>query len=1055
MTTTSIIQTSFIAGEVSPSLFGRVDLAKYKNGASTCRNFFVNYRGGASSRAGGKYVGKCLQAGTSQNPPRFVPFQFNINQGYVLEFGDNTVVRAVTGTANSGGLVRLTLTTTRGLMTGNTMVVSGVGGTTEANGTWVITVVDSTHVTLTGTTYANAYTSGGSTSTSAGYMRIISDGGYVIEANKTITGISQATPGVITATSHGYAIGDWVYISGVAGMTEFNGLTWIIDSVPSADTFTVTDLFGNSVSTVDFDAYTSGGVANRIYTIVSPYAAVDLPYLKFTQSADTMSFGCLNQETSTEYVPYDLTRASATSWSFTALSVGATIAAPANLSVTAHASTTLSTYYSYVVTAVDADSGDESVASSSDEVHNNDISVNAGSNSMTWDAVSNAASYNVYRAIPLYGASVPSGVLYGYIGSSTGTNFVDTNIIADFTKTPPLNYNPFSGSGNQPSVVAYYQQRRVYANTLNNPDTYFMSRPGVYTNFDTSTSITDEDSIVGAPWAQQINGIQFMVPMNPGLVILTGNGAWLLNGGNNATITPSNQTATSQAYNGAHSHVMPIVINYDMLYVQTKGSIVRDLSFNFFQNVFTGTDLTVLSNHLFNYRQINQWAYAEEPYKLVWAVRDDGILLSLTFLKEQDVYAWARHDTNGFYVSVCSITEPPVDAVYVVTKRYINGQWVYYSERFDNRNWQTAEDAFCVDAGLSYPVSNPNAILTPSAADGTQNISSVIIIDGGSGYTSPTVEAVDPTGEGTGATFDVTVTDGVITAITVTSEGEGYQAGTEIVVTDDDGSGAVLQAVITNIISFTASAAVFSSGNVGDVIRIGNNNASVTSTGVTNNGGGKAVITTYVSTTQVLANVVEPIVAVIPNNPEDMPVPAISGEWSLATPTDTVTGLNHLEGMEVAIVADGSVVPNATVEDGAITLEQEASMITIGLPFTAQLQTLYIDPPAEGGTSQGRRKTINSVSVRCENTRGIEVGTNQPDASVQPNNANVPWTNMKEVKERTALVTAGNEIPLYTGDFYVNVPSGWDIKGQVAIQQQFPLPANILAMSVSYNMGDT
>jgi len=148
--------------------------------------------------------------------------------------------------------------------------------------------------------------------------------------------------------------------------------------------------------------------------------------------------------------------------------------------------------------------------------------------------------------------------------------------------------------------------------------------------------------------------------------------------------------------------VPPLVINYDMLYVQSKGSIVRDSAFNFFVNVFTGTDMTVLSNHLFNYHQINQWAYAEEPWKVVWCVRDDGIMLSLTFLKEQDIFGWARHDTNGLFV-VCSVTEPPVDAVYTIVKRYIIGEqeWVYYAERADNRNWSEVEDCFCVDAAIA------------------------------------------------------------------------------------------------------------------------------------------------------------------------------------------------------------------------------------------------------------------------------------------------------------------------------------------------------------------
>lgn len=1058
--TQSTIHNSFSGGEISPSLFGRTDLGKWNNGASTMRNFFGNYRGGASSRAGTAYVGTCLQTGNY--PCRDINFQFSINQGFALEFGDNTVVRVVTGTADNGsGLIRLTLVSTRGLMTGNTIVVSAVGGTTEANGTWVITVIDSTHVDLVGSSFSNAYTSGGSTSTSAGYMRIKSNGAYVIEATKAITGATVANPAVITAVAHDYVIGDWVYIIGMGGMTNFNGLTWIVKTVPSADTFTLTDLFGNTIDSSLFSAYTSGGTSARIYTIVSPYAAIDLPYLKSSQSKNTMSLTCVNQETSTEYPIYDLQRISSTNWVFTAVTFTSSITAPTGVVATAHASTTLSTYYSYVVTAVSQSTNEESIASSVSTVQNNDISVNAGSNSITWNVVSGAGSYNVYAATPQYGATTPSGVLYGFIGTSIGNNFVDTNIIADFTQVPPVHNDPFlrgganPNSGTYPSVVAYYQQRRAYANTLNQPDTYFFSQPGAFTNMDSSIPVTDGDAFSGAPWAQQVNGIQAMQPMTNGLIILTGNGAWLLNGGTSSAITPSDQTAQSQAYNGCHNHVNPLVVNLDILYVQAKGSIVRDLSFNFFQNIFTGTDLTILSNHLFNYHQIQQWAYAEEPYKLVWAVRDDGILLSLTYLKEQDVYTWARHDTNGFYVGVCSVTEPPVDAVYLIVKRYVQGDWRYYSERMDNRNWKNAEDCFCVDAGLSYPQTFPNATLTPAAADGTNNISSVNVIIGGSGYTAPVVTAVDASGEGTGATFSVTLSSGIITAITPIFQGQNYIAGiTSLVITDSTGSGAIAQAVITNIVSFTASASVFSVGNVGSVIRIGNNNAAVSDNGVTTNGGGKAIITSYISATQIMANIVSPIVSVVPNDPNNMPVPAISGQWSMTAPITKISGLNHLEGLEVAILADGSVVPNQIVTNGSVTLPQVYSAITVGLPFTCQLQGLYIEPPGES-TVQGKRKNIYNVTVRCETTRGIQVGTNQPDASTQPNYANVPWTDMKEVKERNSLVTSGSSIPLFTGDFYINVPANWDEHGQLAIQQIYPLPANVLGFVTNYKIGDS
>lgn len=1056
--TQSSIQNSFSSGEISPSVFGRTDLGKFHNGAFTMRNFFANFRGGASSRAGLAYCGTCKQAASvNSNPPRLIPFQFNITQGYALEFGDQ-------------------------------------------------------------------------------YMRILYQGAYITEASKTITGITQATPGVFTSATHGFSNNDWISISGIVGMTNFNGLTWIVQN-STTNTFTVTDLFGNAISTALYNAYVSGGTASRIYTVVSPYAAIDLPYLKYTQSADTMSLTCWNQLTLTEYPPYDLVRSGNTSWAFNLTVIGSQGTAPTGVTATATSSTTVNTWYSYVVTSIDSVTGQESVASSPAAIENNDISLFAGSNTIKWTAVAGASSYNVYTATPAYNVTVPIGVAYGFIGSAFAPNFVDSNIIADFATSPPTHQNPFArgqitsvkvtvggtgytqagvtysittstGSGfigvpviiggalagfvvensgigyaatdtisftqsgasgatatltvgpetgTYPACVAYFEQRRAYASTQNEPDTYFMSQPGNYTNFDSAIPVVDSDSITGAPWAQQINGIQFMVPMPSGLIVLTGKGAWLLNGYNGAAITPSSEQAQAQAYNGCSNIVPPIVINYDVLYVQSKGSIVRDLSYNFYANIYTGTDTTVLSNHLFNYYQIVQWSYAEEPYKLVWAVRNDGILLCLTYLKEQEISAWTRHDTNGFFVSTCSVIEPPVDAAYFIVKRYIAGknQWAYYTERMDNRNWINAEDCFCVDAGLSYPMTFPAATLTAASATGSSNISSVNYVSGGTGYTAPTLSVVDSTGAGTGAVMTANLTGGVITSVTVSSQGTNYTPGfTTITVTDTTGSGARLQPVITNNVNFTASSGVFTSGMVGNVIRVGNNNSTVLQ-GIGTIGGGKAVITAYTSSTQVVANIVEPLTSTIPNDPNFTPIPAIAGEWSVSVPVSTVGGLNHLAGMEVAILADGSVVNNQVVSaTGTVTLPAPASAIVVGLPYTCQLQTAYLDPAGQP-TIQGKRKNIYNIILRVEGTRGLASSTNQPDSSTEPNFANVPWQRLIPIKDESNSITSGNAVPLLTDDIYLNVPGDWSEHGQVAIEQDFPLPANINAVVVNYQVGDT
>src|SRR5271167_3413941 len=92
-------QASLAGGELAPALWGRAELARFHIGASTMRNFFVGYRGGAYSRAGTRFVGFSKQTGRAY-PPRLIPFQFSINQGMALEFG-NQYMRVI----SNGGFV--------------------------------------------------------------------------------------------------------------------------------------------------------------------------------------------------------------------------------------------------------------------------------------------------------------------------------------------------------------------------------------------------------------------------------------------------------------------------------------------------------------------------------------------------------------------------------------------------------------------------------------------------------------------------------------------------------------------------------------------------------------------------------------------------------------------------------------------------------------------------------------------------------------------------------------------------------------------------------------
>ena len=251
-------------------------------------------------------------------------------------------------------------------------------------------------------------------------------------------------------------------------MTQLNGGVYVVTAA-TGTTVKLNDAFGNAVNSSAFSTYTSGGSIQRIYTLASPYGEQDLPYLKFTQSANVMSLCCVNQQTLTEYQPYDLSRIANNNWLFSSVAPSEVVQPPTNVTVTPSTGPVSSNggSYSYVVTSVAAD-GTESVASTAVAVTNQvNMSTNAGSMNVAWTAVPNITQYNVYRTIVYTvnaGASpaVPAGQSYGFVGSAYGTNFLDSNIVPDFAQVPPLHRNPFArgqilgGSITTPSTGGSY-----------------------------------------------------------------------------------------------------------------------------------------------------------------------------------------------------------------------------------------------------------------------------------------------------------------------------------------------------------------------------------------------------------------------------------------------------------------------------------------------------------------------------------------------------------------------------------------------------------------------
>lgn len=376
-------------------------------------------------------------------------------------------------------------------------------------------------------------------------------------------------------------------------------------------------------------------------------------------------------------------------------------------------------------------------------------------------------------------------------------------------------------------------------------------------------------------------------------------------------------------------------------------------------------------------------------------------------------------------------------AVYVVPPKPVfsailgNG---YFIERMDNREWPAVENVWCVDCALQTTLPTFNATLTASSATGAGVPTGVTGLFGGQGYSAGTTATIlDPTGSGAGVSL--TIASGIITGITIVG-GTGYTyPQLEFSDPAQTGQGASAEVTLDNSAIFQTSAAVFNSGMVGDVIRMG---------------GGIATITHYTGTQQVTANITTPIAQVLPNS-GGIPAPQTAGNWSIATPTSVVYGLWHLIGFTVTGVADGNVVtPRVVQSNGSVILDAPATLITLGLPFTPQFQSLYLD----GGspTIQGQRKKVAAVTVRLDasGVTGMVAGSNQPTGSAEsPQIQDVLWLGLDGLQTRPdqAVPPYGSTTPpLFTGDTRAALNGGVDRPGQVALQQNLPLPMNITAI---------
>jgi hypothetical protein len=541
------------------------------------------------------------------------------------------------------------------------------------------------------------------------YIIALGQGGGIIYAGRrlgngspiNITGVSKASPGIVTAVAHGFLSGDFVYLQGIFGMTYLNNRVLQVGFAVTANTFDLYDPWTGlpfDTTGAGFSAYTSGGTVEKIVKWVGTTNIDNSTYIddfRYVQSGDVMTF------VRSTLSPNELKRVAHTNWTVGNITFTPAIGTPTGVINSGAAGSTSE----WVVTAIASDTYEESLASSST---GSSATPTSGSPiTVSWSSVSGAAEYNVYRK---------KNGIYGLLSVVQGTSYSDTGLTPDTNDTPPI-WTDFLATYGKPAAVGYIQQRFALGNFDNNHEKIMLSKTGLFHNFTISSPLQADDAVSFVMAGDKFQPVQHLIDLGK-FVAFTGKGEWLISGDDSGIIRPTSINPRQQSANGS-SRLPPLRVDASALYIQSRGSIVRDIGFEIQADGYRGNDLTVFARHLFKGHTIVDWAYQQSPNGIVWLVRDDGVLLGLTYLREQQVWAWHRHDTAGFVESVAVIPENGEDTLYLVVKRVVNGTTARLIERMAKRNFTDIRDAKFMDSFATYDGRNTDSTKTMTLSGGT------------------------------------------------------------------------------------------------------------------------------------------------------------------------------------------------------------------------------------------------------------------------------------------------------------------------------------------------
>ena len=832
------------------------------------------------------------------------------------------------------------------------------------------------------------------------YMRFYKDSGLILESDLTITGISQANPAVVTSTAHGLSNGDQVYITEVVGMTEINNVTlYYTVANKTANTFEVQDRDGTNVDSSAFTAYSSGGVVNKIFEIATPYVEADVPDLQWTQSGDVISITHLGGT----YQNRDLTRIGDTNWTLVtvALKDGPYLAINSeDTTIVPSAKEGTITWTASAVTGINNGDGFKST--------------DVGRTFRWFDRGPSKTITGITQANP----GVITSTAHGY---SNG----DLVYITDVVGMTEIN-----------DRVKTYIVQGVAANTftLQDKDEVNVDTSG-FTSYTSGGFAQKSGENIGTWHSILITAFTSTTVVDGTIDSATGPLSSLVPQLDWRLGTFSDTTGWPEA-----------ITYYQQRLILTQGENVHGSATDDFTNFSPGDaddadaiEYTVATGEVNNIKWVsggsrrlrigteggisslwggsantaitptNAVANVENTTKckgvkplglgnrtlfvqrsgkvvreLVYSFDTDGLQdLDITVLSE-DVLG-DKGDTTDAGVTRMAYQQEPTPLAWCVKD---NGEMASLTYVRDQEVVAWSNNVF---GGSNVAVESVSTIPM-----GGQDRVWVIVKRTINGVTRRYVEKLDTQYRNRSINT------------CVFSDSHLQFMGDKPAATLTPG------ATTGGAVTFTSGSAVFVAADVGRFIE---------------SNGAKARIDTFTDTSNVVCEILIDFAST---------AAIAANSWNLSV--NSISGLDHLEGESVKVLANGGEIPEQTVSGGSITLDGQYNFIGIGLGYDKELETLDIDFGSTLGTAYGSRGKVIDIFFDFFETMGGSIGYDED--------------NLTEIIFREGTDDMGQGVGPLTGFQKLRVKGGWRDSIKTLYRNSSPLPVTILAMVIKGSINE-